>query len=85
VTIRIAAITRKTIRYSCVLTKDDVTLATGSMTVICVRNEPNEPIKAMNIPAEIAARFAVAAGEQGASDAAAADAAAAAAHAGTRV
>jgi acyl-CoA thioester hydrolase len=60
VTIRIAAISRKTIQYSCVLTKDDVTLATGSMTVICVRNEPNEPIKAMNIPAEIAARFAVA-------------------------
>ena len=29
VTIRIAAMSRKTIRYSCVLTKDDVTLATG--------------------------------------------------------
>ena len=28
------------------MTKDDVTLATGSMTVICVRSEPNEPIKA---------------------------------------
>jgi acyl-CoA thioester hydrolase len=75
VTIRVAAISRKTIRYSCVLTKDDVTLATGSMTVICVRNEPNEPIKAMNIPAEIAARFAVAAGEQGPSNADVADAA----------
>jgi acyl-CoA thioester hydrolase len=60
VTIRIAAITRKTIQYSCVLTKDAVTLATGSITVICVRTEPNEPIKAMDIPAEIAARFAVA-------------------------
>jgi acyl-CoA thioester hydrolase len=60
VTIRIAAISRKTIQYSCVLTKDDVTLATGSITVICVRNEPNEPIKAINIPEDIAARFAVA-------------------------
>lgn len=60
VTIRIAAISRKTIQYSCVLTKDDVTLATGSMTVICVRNEPNGSIKAMNIPEEIAARFAIA-------------------------
>lgn len=60
VTIRITAISPKTIQYSCVMTKDDVTLATGSMTVICVRSEPNAQIKAMNIPAEIAARFAVA-------------------------
>ena len=51
-TIRIAAISRKTIQYACVLTKDDVTLATGSMTVICVRNEPNEPMKAIEIPAD---------------------------------
>jgi acyl-CoA thioester hydrolase len=61
VTIRIAAISGKTIQYSCVLTKDDVTLATGAMTVICVRMAPNEPMKAIEMPAEVAARFAVAA------------------------
>ena len=59
VIIRIAAISRKTIQYSCVMMKDDVTLATGSMTVICVRTVPNEPIKATDMPAEVAARFAV--------------------------
>ena len=61
VTIRIAEISRKTIRYSCVLMKDDVTLAEGSMTVICVRKEPDGSLKATNVPAEIAARFSVAA------------------------
>ena len=60
VTIRIVAISRKTIHYSCVLTKDGVTLATGAMTVICVRTEPDGSWKATNVPAEIAARFAVA-------------------------
>jgi acyl-CoA thioester hydrolase len=60
VTIRIAAISRKTVSYSCVLTKDDVTLATGSMTVICVRTDSDGSLKATNVPAEIAARFAVA-------------------------
>ena len=60
VTIRISAISRKTVSYSCVLTKDDVTLATGSMTVICVRTEPDGSLKATNVPEEIAVRFAVA-------------------------
>jgi acyl-CoA thioester hydrolase len=75
VTISIAAMSRKTIQYTCVLTKDGVTLATGAMTVICVRTVPNEPLKALDIPAEVAARFTVAAGEAGAVDAAKVDAA----------
>lgn len=78
VTIRIAAISRKTIQYSCVLMKDDVTLATGAMTVICVRTEPDGTLKATNVPEEIAARFAVA-------DAAADVAADVASDAGARV
>lgn len=67
VTIRIAAISRKTLQYSCVLTKDAVTLAEGSMTVICVRTEADGTLKATNVPEEIASRFAVA--EPGASNA----------------
>jgi acyl-CoA thioester hydrolase len=73
VTIRIAAMSRKTVSYTCVLTKDDVTLATGSMTVICVRSEPDGSLRATNVPEEIAARFAVA---DAAADGAAADASA---------
>lgn len=74
VTIRIAAISRKTIQYSCVLMKDDVTLATGAMTVICVRTEADGTLKATNVPDEIAGRFAVAAapgGSEAAADASA--------------
>jgi acyl-CoA thioester hydrolase len=60
VTIRIAAITHKTIRYVCTLTRDETTIATGSLTVICVRTQPGQPMKAVDIPPDIAARFIVA-------------------------
>jgi acyl-CoA thioester hydrolase len=59
VLIRIAAITLKTITYACVLSRDDTTLATGSMTVICVCTRPDQPMKAIDIPTDIAARFKV--------------------------
>jgi acyl-CoA thioester hydrolase len=72
VIIRIAAITRKTVSYSCVMTKDDVTLATGAMTVICVRTDADGALKATDVPEEIAARFAVAIAVDAASDAGAA-------------
>jgi acyl-CoA thioester hydrolase len=58
VTIRIAAITHKTIRYVCALTRGETTIATGSLTVICVSTKRGEPMKAVDIPADIAARFA---------------------------
>ena len=58
--LRIAAITKKTIRYACHLTQGDVKIATGTLTVACVRRQPNGPMTATEIPAEIAARFQVA-------------------------
>lgn len=60
--IRVAAITERTISYTCVLTKDDVKIATGSMTIVCVLRRPNEPVKSTPIPPDIAARFQVAGG-----------------------
>jgi acyl-CoA thioester hydrolase len=59
VSIGIAAIGDKTIRYTCELTRDEVKIATGSLTVVCVSTRPGEPMKAVSIPAEIAARFVV--------------------------
>jgi acyl-CoA thioester hydrolase len=59
VRLRIAAITARTIRYTCVLTRHDVNVATGSMTVACVTQRPNEPMKAVPIPQEVVARFEV--------------------------
>ena len=58
--LRIAAITKKTIRYTCHLTDGDMKIATGALTVACVRREPNGQMTSAEIPAEIAARFQVA-------------------------
>jgi YbgC/YbaW family acyl-CoA thioester hydrolase len=60
VRIRIVAMTEKSIRYSCVLTRGDDTIASGSLTVVCVRKTPGGTMKAVPIPSEIAGRFAVA-------------------------
>ena len=60
--IRVEAVGEKSIRYRAVLTRGDTTIATGTTTVVCVRTRPNEPMKAVPLPPEIAAKFEVAAG-----------------------
>jgi acyl-CoA thioester hydrolase len=57
--LRIAEMTSKTIRYAAVLKKDGDVLAEGSLTIICVSKRPGEPLKAIDMPAHIAERFAV--------------------------
>jgi YbgC/YbaW family acyl-CoA thioester hydrolase len=59
--IRIAEIGEKTIRYAGVLTCCGAKIATGSLTVACVIRQPDNTLKSVPIPAEIAARFQVAA------------------------
>ena len=61
VRLRIAEITRRTIRYSCLIVKGDTTIATGDLTIACVRKRLNEPMKSIDIPPEIASRFQVSA------------------------
>ena len=61
VRIHITAITRKTIEYACELRLGDATVARAAMSIICVRTIPGEPLKAADIPDDIAARFEVAA------------------------
>jgi YbgC/YbaW family acyl-CoA thioester hydrolase len=51
VVIRVAEMKSRTIRYECVLEKDGDTLATGTMTIACVRKQPT--MQAVDIPAEI--------------------------------
>ena len=55
--IRITSIREKSIAYTCVLTLGDETIATGTMTIACVRVAPGEPMKAIPWPAEIAERL----------------------------
>ena len=56
--IRLAAMSEKTMRYQCLLTRESELVATGTMTIVCVSMQA---MKAIAIPSEIAARFEVAA------------------------
>jgi YbgC/YbaW family acyl-CoA thioester hydrolase len=58
--IRIAEIGTKSIRYSCELALASEVVATGSMTIVCVRVTPDQPMRATPIPADIVDRFEVA-------------------------
>jgi YbgC/YbaW family acyl-CoA thioester hydrolase len=53
--IRIEALSAKSIRYACTMTRGDTKIATGTMTAVCVRKTP--AMKATEIPKDIAARF----------------------------
>jgi acyl-CoA thioester hydrolase len=57
VCLRVAEMTKKTMRYSCTLTKDDVKIATGTMTIACVRKRPDQPMEAIEIPDDVKERF----------------------------
>jgi acyl-CoA thioesterase FadM len=60
--IRVTAITKKSIQYTCELTDGDTRIATGALTIVCVRHRPNEPMVSAEIPADIRSRFQVAPG-----------------------
>ena len=64
VTIRIAAMSERTIRYACAITRGDVRVATGMMIAACVSVKPGQPMKAVPIPPAIAGRFAIAPGSE---------------------
>jgi acyl-CoA thioester hydrolase len=57
----IAAITAGTIRYGCVLSKGNLKVAEGALTIACVHRTADGTIAARDIPAEIRAAFTVAA------------------------
>jgi YbgC/YbaW family acyl-CoA thioester hydrolase len=58
--VRVARITRRTMQYTFVMTRGETKIATGSTTVACVSKRPGEAMKAIDLPPEIVARFAVA-------------------------
>ena len=58
--IRVSAMTQKTIQYTSLIARGDTRIATGTMTIACVRKRPNEPMRSVTIPREIAERFQVA-------------------------
>jgi acyl-CoA thioester hydrolase len=56
--IRVTAMTDKTMRYACEVTRDRTTIATGSLTIVCATKQGDE-MKAVPFPREIAAQFQV--------------------------
>ena len=60
VRLRVAAKDRKTLEFQAVIMRGPTLIAVGRTTCICVRMRPGEPMKAIDIPDEIAARFEVA-------------------------
>ena len=53
--LRVAEMTKKTIRYECTLTKNDEKIATGSMTIACVRKKPT--MQGIEIPDAVTRRI----------------------------
>ena len=60
--IRVTAITRKSIQDTCELTDGETRIASGTLTIVCVRHRPNEPMVSAEIPDEIRSRLQVAPG-----------------------
>jgi len=61
----VSAKTRRTISYKARITAADETVATGTLTIACVRQQPGEPMRAIEIPPDIDAQFPVANPEPG--------------------
>ena len=58
VLIRVEAISRRSIRYSHVVTRGETVIATATMTAVCARKGP-DGMKAVEVPAAIRERLAV--------------------------
>ena len=58
--LRIVGKDARTIRYEGVISKDAARIATGRMTIKCVSRMPGEPMRSIDIPADIDSRFQVA-------------------------
>lgn len=54
--VRIAAMSRRTIRYAHTITRGDTIIATGTMTAACVSTDP-PPMHAVDIPADVRAQL----------------------------
>jgi YbgC/YbaW family acyl-CoA thioester hydrolase len=60
--IRITAISQRSMKYICEMTRNGESIATGSATIVCVAQQPDKSMKAVPIPPGIASRFALSEG-----------------------
>ena len=57
VRIVVEAVKSRTIEYACTITRNGEKIATGAMTIACVRKAPGRPMQSIEIPADIVRRF----------------------------
>ena len=57
VTMRVAAVGRTSMRYACLITRGETSIATGTMTIVCVEVGP--PMRAVPVPPELLERIEV--------------------------
>lgn len=62
VTVRIADLTRRSIRYDFTITRGDVLVGTGSMTAVCTKKE-NGQLRAIDLPNDVVTKLQIAAGQ----------------------
>lgn len=55
--VRVGAVTRRTLQYEFVLARDGQTIGTGTVTTAFVSKAPGEPMRALDLPAEIVERL----------------------------
>ena len=60
VTVCIAEITRRSIRYGFIVTRGDTLVGTGTMTAVCTKKEDGQ-LRAVDLPADVIDRLRVAA------------------------
>jgi acyl-CoA thioester hydrolase len=61
--IRVAAMTDKTMRYACEVTRGQTKIATGGLTIVCATKQGDD-MKAVSFPPDIAAKFQVSSGRR---------------------
>ena len=62
IVIRVAAISEKTIRYACEMTRDGTRMASGSFVIASVMKQADGSLKSVPLPPDIVTRFEVTAG-----------------------
>ena len=55
---QITSIRTKSMAYSCVVTLENECVAVGTMTIVCARTAPGEPLRAVPFPAAVIERLA---------------------------
>ena len=61
ITVRIVSISTRSMKYTCTVTRDGESIATGSATIVCVGYQSDKSMKSVPIPPEMASRFTVSA------------------------